>query len=70
MKDPPKKLNTKLTSSTYPHVITIYLMGLGVLLVHSEIGVTVVKVVEEVSRIERGFALAPIPHPQTEGSFV
>lgn len=45
-------------------------MGLGVLLVHSEIGVTVGKVVEEVSRIERGFALAPIPHPQTEGSFV
>lgn len=45
-------------------------MGIGVLLIHSEIGVTAVKVVVGVSRIERGFEHAPIPHRQTEGILV
>lgn len=45
-------------------------MGIGVLLIHSEIGVTAVKVVVGVSRIERGFEHVPIPHRQTEGILV
>lgn len=45
-------------------------MGFGVLLVLSETGVIVVKVVEGVSGIERDIEDAPIPHRQTEGTLV
>lgn len=45
-------------------------MGIGVLLIHSEIGVTAIKVVVGVSSIDRDFEHAAIPHLQTEETLV